>query len=69
MLRDTLTYSVEMMTQSTKKTHFSIENDTIDENDIFFKKNDTFLSSKTCLFNGNKRKVKFQFSTSRKATN
>ena len=69
MLRDTMTHSVEMMTQSTQMTHFSIKNDTIDENDTFFKKNDTILSSKSCFLNGNKRKVKFQFSTSRKATN
>jgi len=37
-LRDAMTHSVEMMTQSTKMTHFSIKNDTIDKNDIFFKK-------------------------------
>ena len=68
MLRDTMTHSVEMMTQSTQMTHFSIKNDTIEENETL-KKNDTILSSKSCFLNGNKRKVKFQFSTSRKATN
>ena len=61
---------------------FSRNDDTIDENDTFFnkklhnrqkwhifQKNDSFLSSKSCFLNSNKRKVKFQFSTSRKATN
>ena len=54
---------------------FFNKNDTIDENDTFFNKNDTidkndtFLSFKFCFLNGNKRKVKFQSSTSRKAKN
>ena len=48
---------------------FVDKNNTIDENDTFFKKNDIILSSKSCFLNGNKRKLEFQFSTSRNATN
>ena len=62
---------------------FSRNDDTIDVNDTFFdkkwhnrrkwhilkKKKDPILSSKSCFLNDNKRKVKFKFSISRKATN